>query len=241
MLEVADLNGQSFLDIGSGSGLFSLAAKRLGAKVLSFDYDPQSVACTRELKDRYFKNDKEWHIELGSVLDAEYMKRLGKFDVVYSWGVLHHTGDMWTALNNVIPNVANDGKLFIALYNDQGGASKRWLSVKKIYNNNLPNILKGAFAFCVYAPLELRSFLIHLVRGRPFTYFDYVINYKKLNGGRGMNWWYDKIDWIGGYPFEVSKPEEIFSFYRGFGFSLCLLKTCAGGLGCNEYVFHLKN
>ena len=84
MLEVEDLNGKSFLDIGSGSGLFSLAARRLGAKVFSFDYDPQSVACTTELKKRYFDNDKDWTVESGSVLDAEYINRLGKFAIVHS-------------------------------------------------------------------------------------------------------------------------------------------------------------
>ena len=142
---------------------------------------------------------------------------------------------MWAALKNVQANVANNGKIFIALYNNQGGASKRWLTIKKIYNK-IPESLKGVFAFAVYLPLETRSFLIHLVRGKPFIYFDYIKNYKK-QGGRGMSWWHDKIDWIGGFPFEVSKPEEIFSFYRKNGFTLCVLKTCAGGLGCNEYVF----
>lgn len=48
-----DLKGTRFLDVGSGSGLFSLAARRLGATVHSFDYDPQSVACTEELRHRY--------------------------------------------------------------------------------------------------------------------------------------------------------------------------------------------
>src|SRR5213080_1694363 len=89
MLEVENLEGQSFLDIGSGSGLFSLAARRLGARVHSLDYDPQSVACTKELRRRYFNNDSEWRIEEGSALDADYLKSLGSFDVVYSWGVLH--------------------------------------------------------------------------------------------------------------------------------------------------------
>jgi 2-polyprenyl-6-hydroxyphenyl methylase/3-demethylubiquinone-9 3-methyltransferase len=47
MLGINDLKDKDFLDIGSDSGLFSLAAMRLGARrVYSFDYDPDSVACT---------------------------------------------------------------------------------------------------------------------------------------------------------------------------------------------------
>jgi 2-polyprenyl-6-hydroxyphenyl methylase/3-demethylubiquinone-9 3-methyltransferase len=100
MLEAADLRGRTFLDIGSGSGLFSLAARRLGARVHSFDFDPKSVACTQELRRRYFPDDPEWRIEQGSVLDPAFVRSRGQFDVVYSWGVLRHTGDMWKAIEH---------------------------------------------------------------------------------------------------------------------------------------------
>src|ERR1044072_5239228 len=101
MLEVDNLLGKKFLDVGSGSGLFSLAARRLGAQVHSFDYDPQSVACTGELRRRYFPDDLHWVVQQGSVLDQGYLASLGSFDVVYAWGVLHHTGAMWRALDNI--------------------------------------------------------------------------------------------------------------------------------------------
>src|SRR5262245_45349652 len=92
MLRESTLVGKSFLDIGCGSGLFSLAARRLGARVHSFDFDADSVACADELRRRYFQGDPQWTIEQGSVLDSHYMSALGNFDIVYSWGVLHHTG-----------------------------------------------------------------------------------------------------------------------------------------------------
>ena len=134
MLGAGSLRGRTFLDIGCGSGLFSLAARRLGAQVFSFDYDPHSVACTNELRRRYFPDDPNWRVEEGSALDPKYLTSLGKFDVVYSWGVLHHTGAMWEALHNASLPVAPGGRLFVAIYNDQGTASRRWLALKRCYN-----------------------------------------------------------------------------------------------------------
>jgi 2-polyprenyl-6-hydroxyphenyl methylase/3-demethylubiquinone-9 3-methyltransferase len=230
MLEVESLAGKSFLDVGSGSGLFSLAARRLGANVFSFDFDPKSVACTQELRRRYFEADQNWTIQEGSVLDRTYLERLGKFDIVYSWGVLHHTGKMWDALENVAPLVADDGKLFIALYNDQGGASIRWKNLKKLYNSF--RILR--FPLSLYT--LVRQWTVTVVKETCRGQF--LRAWRTYRRERGMSPWHDIVDWIGGYPFEVCKPEEVFRFYRSRGFTLTALKTCGGGLGCNEFVFH---
>ncbi len=233
MLELEDLSGKSFLDIGSGSGLFSLAARRLGARVHSFDYDPQSVACAAELKRRYFAGDDQWRIEEGSALDADYLRSLGTFDVVYSWGVLHHTGQMWQALENARLPVAAGGKLFIAIYNDTGTQSRRWKWIKRTYNE-LPRFVRAPFALIVIAPEEARAMLGSLLKLRPG---DYIRSWTQYNERRGMNRWRDIIDWVGGYPYEVARPEEVFDFYRERGFTLTKLKCGGVGLGCNEFVF----
>lgn len=230
MLGLGSLEQRTFVDIGSGSGLFSLAARRLGARVHSLDYDTYSVGCTQELRRRFYPDDPDWTVEQASVLDGDHMRSLGCFDIVYSWGVLHHTGSMWAALANVAPLAKAGGYLFVAIYNDQGKTSKRWLRMKKAYNR-LPSGLRFLVLWPAAVKLWWRRHLKDLLVGRPGKSWR---EYKRL---RGMSAWADIVDWVGGYPFEVAKPEEIFDFYRQRGFNLIRLKTEGGDLGCNEFVF----
>jgi SAM-dependent methyltransferase len=235
MLSTESLAGMRFADVGCGSGLFSLAAADLGANVHSFDVDPQSVNATRHLKDRYRPDDSCWSIEQASVLDREYLRRLGQFDVVYSWGVLHHTGDMWRALAHVADLVAVGGHLFISIYNDQGRPSQRWRLVKRAYNELGPLGRRLLLTAC-----GVRLFLPSMVRAAVSARSPTSVLKKDDVRARGMSPWHDLIDWVGGYPFEVATPEKILDFHRQHGLELLKLKTCGGGLGCNEYVFRLK-
>jgi len=231
MLELMTLNGKTFLDIGSGSGLFSLAAMRLGAeRVHSFDYDPKSVACTQELKYRYFPLAEQWTIERGSALDADYLRSLGQWDITYSWGVLHHTGDMWRALNEVVELVTASGLLYISIYNDQGLQSVFWRKVKLFYN--LGTLSKWLTIMLSIPTFVLVLGALDLLRLRnPLSRY---LNYSKY---RGMSLLHDVLDWLGGYPFEVARPEEILDFYTSRGFKLRKLVTHASSHACNEFVF----
>jgi 2-polyprenyl-6-hydroxyphenyl methylase/3-demethylubiquinone-9 3-methyltransferase len=234
MLGRADLTGLGFLDIGCGSGLFSLAARRLGARVRSFDFDPLSVRCAEELRRVHAPDDPMWTIEQGSVLDRQYMSALGTFDVVYSWGVLHHTGGMWMAIDRAGEAVAPDGRLFIAIYNDQGPFSVFWTRVKRTYNR-LPPVLRVPYLLGFAAALEAGALGSALLRLDPRRFVNRWTRYQSV---RGMSRWHDIVDWIGGYPFEVARPEQILDFCRARGFELVRLRTCGGRMGCNEFVFH---
>lgn len=231
MLGEVCLNGLRFLDIGSGSGLFSLAARRLGAEVHSFDFDPQSVACTQELKRRYFPVDEAWRVERGSVLDGRYMAALGKFDVVYSWGVLHHTGAMWLALENAITRVADShGRLFIAIYNDQGWKSHLWWFVKALYNK-LPGPLKLPFIGVTMFVTQCLVLVKYTIKLRPMIAIE---SFRRGRRGRGMSAKYDRIDWVGGYPYEFATYETLTAYLQARGFVMLNTKRNTS-LGCSEW------
>jgi hypothetical protein len=165
------------------------------------------------------------------VLDERFLRGLGRFDIVYSWGVLHHTGAMWTALERITLPVAETGRLFIAIYNDQGKASRRWTTVKRLYNRTSPSLRLLILIPALFVTWG-RPVLKDLLRGRPFE------SWRDYRKSRGMSPWHDHVDWVGGYPFEVAKPEQIFEFYRDRGYTLQKITTQGGSLGCNQFVFH---
>ncbi|MBP9751316.1 MAG: class I SAM-dependent methyltransferase [Candidatus Moranbacteria bacterium] len=228
--ETRTIKGKTFIDIGCGSGLFSLAAYLLGAeKVVSVDVDRFSVSCAKYLREKS-GNPNNWKILQGSALDESFIKSLGKFDIVYSWGVLHHTGDMYRAFGNVINLIKDDGIFYLAIYNKfekrfRGGTSRSWLKIKKIYNksgNTTKQILNLVYATYL---LLVRSVLLENP-GR------YIKEYKTL---RGMDFFTDVKDWLGGYPYEFATVDEIADFFKKKGLLIEKVKPIIG-TGCNEFL-----
>ena len=227
------LAGMSFLDVGCGSGLFSRAALELGAeRIVSFDVDPFSVECCRHLH-REAGGPSKWKVQEGSILDREYTGGLGTFDIVYSWGVLHHTGRMWEAITNAAGMVSADGYFYIAIYNRVPGAfgSGFWLRVKKAYN-----ALPGPGRRAMEAGYMAAYCAAQVGRGRSPR--KRIREYKSE---RGMDWKTDITDWLGGYPYEYATAGEILEFMGRELPSLGPVKTKrTTTVGNNSFLFQRK-
>jgi 2-polyprenyl-6-hydroxyphenyl methylase/3-demethylubiquinone-9 3-methyltransferase len=218
------------LDIGCGSGLFSLAAHKLGAgRIVSDDVDPDSVASARHLRERAGAPDS-WTVTAGSILDPELVAELEPADVVYSWGVLHHTGDMWRAIETAAKLVKPGGQFALAIYSSTV-LDPVWKVEKRIYSKG-PKALQWAMRQGFIAAL----FSAQLLRGRsPGSLMTRA-------RARGMNFSHDVHDWLGGYPYESATADELHDRVCSLGFSeerSFRIPRSFGifGSGCHEFVF----
>ena len=232
LLGGADLAGLRFLDIGCGSGIHSLAALRLGAaQVVAVDFDPDSVATTLAVLARHAPSAGSYQVEQASVFDLQ-PANLGNFDMVYSWGVLHHTGDMDRALRTAARMVGERGRFVFALYR-RTWCCPLWKIEKRWYsrtNEKMQRLARGVYRFFFRLGLWATR--------RSFTY--YVETYKS---NRGMDYEHDVHDWMGGYPYESVSSAEVDALVSGLGFrkvrAFALGYRPAGvfGSGCDEYVY----
>jgi 2-polyprenyl-6-hydroxyphenyl methylase/3-demethylubiquinone-9 3-methyltransferase len=219
------VKGKSFLDVGCGSGLFSIAAARLGAnKVVGLDIDPVSVSTSRENTRKWLGADStQVSFQQSSALDIEQMDALGKFDAVYSWGVLHHTGNMALALRNVARRVHHGGMLMIAIYNKHW-SSPLWRIIKWFYNK-----LGGFWQRILVAVFTPIIFVA-----------KFLVTFKNpLKMARGMDFKHNITDWVGGYPYEYASVAEMKHSLEQYGFSVLSVRKAVVPTGCNEYACRL--
>lgn len=216
------LKGQSFLDIGFGQGLSLLLAAQEGARVTGVDINPK-CAEVLERNKKVLGVVEPLEVLVGSILDAATLTRLAgrRFDVVHSWGVLHHTGEMYRAINHAAGLVAPEGTLVLALYN------KHWSSLPWRW-------IKWGYGL---APAPVRKLLI--AGFLPIIYGAKLLATRKnpLQMTRGMDFYYNVVDWVGGYPYEYATREKIVEFLAGHGFVLAAFTSARVPTGCNEYVF----
>jgi 2-polyprenyl-6-hydroxyphenyl methylase/3-demethylubiquinone-9 3-methyltransferase len=225
-----DLNGLDFLDIGCGSGIHSLAASQAGANsVHSFDYDRESVAAT-ELMRRRAPDASKWVVEQGDVLDAHYVAALGKWNFVYSWGVLHHTGDVWRAIDNAAKTVADGGLFYIALYSEDVQQDPQfWIDIKRKYNE-----------VSQFGRWRLEWWYIwNYEMNQKISRFGHVMKrIAEYRLTRGMDLFADVRDWLGGWPMQFTRDGDVISYLIERGFSVVNIKT---GEACTEFLFAKNN
>jgi SAM-dependent methyltransferase len=221
LLSCETLEGCSFLDVGCGSGLFSIAASQMKANpVVGIDINPGCIVVS-ERNRLVHAPEATIRFEQVSALNANALERLGQFDVVYAWGSLHHTGSMWEAIRLVSQRVAPGGIYILAIYN-QHFTSPIWRVIKRFYNHVSSNIQKAMVIFF--------AVLIYLAK--------FAVTFRNpLQKERGMNFWFDVIDWIGGYPYEFATQQGVIAFAEELGFKMVRFFPAGVPTGCNEFVF----
>lgn len=231
LIPASEIKDKTFLDIGSGSGLHSLAALQLGAKhVDAFDVDPDSVETTKKVLENYF-NKNNYSVSQKNILDFKNFQK--KYDIVYSWGVLHHTGSMWEAIEKASKLVKENGLFVIAIYK-KTRFCEMWKSLKKTYCQASDDTKK-------LFEINYKEAQLGKYAHNPDFIKQHEENYIK---SRGMSWDTDVKDWLGGYPYESATPQEIVDFIHKSNFLLekAISLIPPGdegrkGTGCAQYVF----
>ena len=220
LLNKETLDGCSFLDVGCGSGLFSIAASQMKAyPVVGIDINPACVEVSERNRVNQAPTAVIRFVQV-SALDITALEKLGQFDIVYAWGSLHHTGSMWEAIRLVGQRVAPGGIYILAIYN-QHLTSPIWRKIKWLYNQ-LPRLLHKGMAVLFAGVIYLAKFA--------------VTKRNPKQKERGMDFWYDVIDWIGGYPYEYATPKAVLTFVEGLGFRTVRFFPSSVPTGCNEFV-----
>jgi SAM-dependent methyltransferase len=215
-----ELKSQTFLDIGCGSGLFSIAAMQLGAvRAVGIDVDPLSVETSKKNAQKWMPNVPV-SFEVASALNEEQMNALGAFDIVYSWGVLHHTGNMRRAMVIAARHVKPGGTFAIAIYN-RHFTSPVWKVIKWFYNK-LPAFAQRLLIWVFTPVIFLAKFI--------------VTGQNPLNMKRGMDFMHNIIDWLGGYPYEYASINEMTGLLESLGMKVQRAILAGVPTGCNEFV-----
>lgn len=225
LLDKDGVKAKSFLDIGCGTGIFSIVARKLGAdRVVGIDLNPKCIEVARENGRRFLDTDLQPEFQVASVLDSETLERLGTFDIVYAWGSLHHTGNMDTAIKNAADRIKQDGKFILAIYNKHF-TSPVWKIIKWFYNV-APGFIKAVMIYTFW--------LIILIAKSAAT------GKNPFRMERGMDFFYDVVDWVGGYPYEYATIQEIKDYVQSHGFKIIKTIPAKVPTGCNEFVFIKK-
>ena len=225
-----NIRGVTLLDIGFGQGLTLLISTELGAITAGCEINPISIEVLEFNKQKFPKiKDCSIPIITGSILDPKIISDLKKvdflhgnlYDIVHSWGVLHHTGNMWEAIKITSDLVKPNGHFIISIYN-RHWTSKIWLLIKWLYNKS-PQIIKKLLVYTFFPIIYVAKYI--------------VTGKNPAKSKRGMDFYFDVIDWVGGYPYEYATKDEIAKYVENLGFKCLRCISATVPTGCNQFVF----
>lgn len=230
LMKGIELQRRSFLDIGFGQGFSLLSARSLGADVVGCDINPKCHEVIQRNRLLFADaNNGRIPLQIGSILDNSTVEALRReqaahgqgFDIVHSWGVLHHTGDMRRAIANAASLVRPGGYFVIAIYN------RHWSSVSWRW-------IKG---FYMQSPAWLQRLLVDALYPLIFVAKWLVTGKSPKRMERGMEFYHNVVDWVGGYPYEYASTDEIEQLCCSLGFSVVRVIPAIVPTGCNEFIF----
>jgi len=195
----------------------------------SFDFDANSVLASIKLREQFNIPASKWEIYQGDVLDNNWMDSIPQADIVYSWGVLHHTGSMWKAIDNTLLKVKPGGLLALSIYNKVDtprDTSEMWWKIKRFYNHS-PNFIKNIMVYLFIVKIILG----HIRKGRN------PIKEIRSYGERGMDFMHDARDWVGGFPYEYAYAEEVIQHIGNSHLFELIFINRKSRNACNEFTF----
>jgi ubiquinone/menaquinone biosynthesis C-methylase UbiE len=186
--DLSVLKGKTILDMGCGSGRYTIALTKTGAeKVYGIDLGKESIRKAALIAEKSGIRNIEF--DVGSVLDLPYEDNL--FDFIYSNGVLHHTENLEQGINELYRTLKPGGESFLYLYADGGifwySRKKMPRVMKKIPQSYTMAILdllgmpNNRFIFCDnwYVPIERhisKDYLENYLKEVGFTLFKKIIS-----------------------------------------------------------------
>jgi hypothetical protein len=202
-----------------------VSAAESGANVFGIDVDKENIMALEKTR-MAMDYTQAPEVCVVSILDQSFVRQHEhQFDIVHSWGVLHHTGNMTKAIENACLLVSDNGNFICSIYN-RHWSSPLWKIIKWCYNV-FPAPIQKVVVGIMYPVIYLSKWIV--TRKDP----------KAME--RGMDFFHNVVDWVGGYPYEYATADEIKSLVTRQGFKILRIIPAKVPTGCNEFVFKKLN
>lgn len=203
------VKGKRVLDGGSGSGMVSVAFALMGADVTGVDITPKCV-------ENGYKRAEHYGVKCKFINESLVTLDLSNehFDIIYSWGVLHHTEDARQSFFSLARHLREGGEIIVAVYL-KTKISWFW-NFARIFYQNAPTVFKTIF-------LNIGSVFLNIV-----DLFRKIIFNKERYMMRGTNNKEILNDWFGVPHRTFHSYNEVFKWFDENGLDCKLINPATG-------------